>query len=305
MTAIATIDKFKGMLEQRGASLKTLLPPHISIDKFKAAAMTAAVTNPSILQCDASSVFMSLMKCAADGLVPDGREAAMVPFKGRAQYLPMVFGVIKMMRNSAEIASVWSNVVHEGEDLNVWIEDGELKFDHKYDALRRGGPVIGAYAVAKLKDGTIEFEPMGVDQIEKRRRASASQKGAASGVWADWYEEMARKTVIKALAKRLPISSDDLRRVQEIDEQEIVVDAPPAVTLEERLRAAQKPVEDVSVEPPSFDPTDVTPMDEEFCEGEAAFKAGQDETDNPYPDNPGFSSWLAGWQGARKAASDA
>ncbi len=235
------IDKFKRLIESKRGDVKELLPAHIAVEKFYAAATTAAVMNPHILACEPSSVLTSLMKCAADGLVPDGREAALVPYAGKAQYLPMVFGVIKQMRNSSEVASVWSNVVYEGEELRVWVEDGSQKFDHTYDPLRRGGEIVGAYAVAKLKDGTIEFEPMGRDQIEKRRKASANQKGPApTGVWAQWYEEMARKTVIKALAKRLPISSDDLRRVQMIDEQEISGEPEePAYkpSMEDRLRA--------------------------------------------------------------------
>lgn len=311
------IDKFKRLIESKRGDVKDLLPTHISIEKFYAAATTAAVMNPSIQTCDPGSVLTALMKCAADGLVPDGREAALVPYNSKqglkAQYLPMVFGVIKQLRNSSEVVSVWSQVVYEGEELTVYVEDGEQKFDHRFDPLRRGSQIVGAYAVAKLKDGTVEFEPMGLDGIEKRRRSSSNQKGdAPTGIWAQWYEEMARKTVIKALAKRLPISSDDLRRVQEIDEQEVKDVTPPPVplTLTERLKAAQEPphdpetgeVEDAEVSAPDFDENAVFPGDEVFSEGADAFVVGDPETSNPYASNPAYSNWLAGWRGAQKAA---
>jgi len=40
------------------------------------------------------------------------------------------------------------------------------------------------------------------DQVELVRRS-----GAKGGPWVDWYDEMARKTVIKRLCKRLPLDS--------------------------------------------------------------------------------------------------
>ena len=34
------------------------------------------------------------------------------------------------------------------------------------------------------------------------------QNGAKSGVWLDWFDEMAKKTVIKKLVKKLPIGEN-------------------------------------------------------------------------------------------------
>ncbi|CAN0586771.1 unnamed protein product, partial [Ectocarpus sp. 12 AP-2014] len=169
-------------LKERGEM--DMLPSSVSFDAFRNAAVVAVTDNPGILDCGADSVFKAVRRLAAAGLVPDGREAAIVPFKGQAQAMPMVAGLIKTARNSGEIVSIWADVVYEGEDLRVWIEDGERKFDHGYNPLKRGGEIVGAYAVAKLKDGTIEFEPMDREQIERRRRASANQKGPnPTGIW--------------------------------------------------------------------------------------------------------------------------
>ena len=92
---------------------------------------------------------------------------------------------------------------------------------------------------------------------------------------------------------------------------------PPS--LADRLKAAQTPpaapvtptpaetpspgnVDDAEViTGPVFDPSEVTPIDPEFDEGVAAFKAGHDETANPYSDNPRFSSWLCGYRSAKEA----
>lgn len=231
MSEVATrqanpVASFKHDLQRMIDAKELALPSNVSPDAFRNAAIVAVQDNPSILGCAPASVFKAIRKLAGAGLVPDGREAAIVPFKGQAQAMPMVAGLRKIARNSGEIASLWDEIVYDGETLTIWVEDGEKRFKHTradgepLDALTRGGEVVGAYAVAKLKDGTVEFFPMNRAQIEKRRMASASQRGKSQpdGVWRDWYDEMARKTVVRALCNKLPMSAEDVRRLMVEDE---------------------------------------------------------------------------------------
>ena len=46
---------------------------------------------------------------------------------------------------------------------------------------------------------------MSLGEIEKVRKVS---RAANKGPWVDWWEEMARKTVLRRLSKRLPMSTD-------------------------------------------------------------------------------------------------
>jgi len=55
----------------------------------------------------------------------------------------------------------------------------------------------------RLKDGGYDFEWMWRREIDAIRRSS---KAAGDGPWVTHYEEMAKKTVIRRLAKRLPLS---------------------------------------------------------------------------------------------------
>ena len=75
------------------------------------------------------------------------------------------------------------------------------------------GPIIGAYAVAETKDGERSLEVMDKVAVEKVRAASRSKD---SGPWVQWWDEMARKTVLRRLSKRLPLS-EELERVIERD----------------------------------------------------------------------------------------
>lgn len=316
---------FKHNLQRLIDAKELALPSNVSVDAFRNAAIVAVQDNPSILSCSPDSVFKAIRRLAGAGLVPDGREAAIVPFKGQAQAMPMVGGLRKIARNSGEIASLWDEVVYEGEKLAVWIEDGEKRFKHTrddgsdLDALTRGGKVLGAYAVAKLKDGTIEFLPMNRDQIEKRRKASASQRGKAEpdGVWKDWYEEMARKTVVRALCNKLPMSAEDVRRIMVEDEanETRLKDVTPAEEAPRRNLAQQlaNPADQEILPPESSGPdwpeVDGVPLDldaafpgaDEFTAGAKAFSAGEPWQSCPHMDDrEKATNWCAGWFGAEQ-----
>lgn len=181
------------------------LPSTISPDKFRNVVVTAANMSPDLLNADRRSLLGACVKCAADGLVPDGREAALVIMGGKVSYMPMVAGVLKRARNSGEISSLIAQVVHE-RDRFVWRPcDAEAPIEHETPPLTedRGKP-IGAYAIARLKDGSVVAEVMNHAEIEKVRNVSRAK---GSGPWSMWWDQMARKTVIRRLSKYLPMDA--------------------------------------------------------------------------------------------------
>lgn len=317
--------QFKADLNRlKDAGELDMLPANVSYEAFRNAAVVAITDNPSILSCNRDSIFKSIRRLAAAGLVPDGREAAIVPFKGQAQAMPMVYGLLKVARNSGEISSIWAEVVMGDEEFQISMVDGERKFEHRYDPLTRTGEVKGAYAVAKLKDGTIEIEAMGRDQIEKRRKASANQREAnPSGIWQQWYDEMAKKTVIRALVKRLPMSSEDMRRVMIEDEENALRDVTPeekprGPNLAQRLAAQtatqEAPALDGEVMPPETEkaspeahwtdaePTDFFPGSDAFTQGANAAKDGIPARECPFDEGSDEArDWLAGNHQGRRA----
>jgi len=81
------------------------------------------------------------------------------------------------------------------------------------------GGIIAAYCIAHLKNGDVIREVMTFEEIEKIRRKSKSgdKEGKPIGIWAEWYEEMARKTVFRRAAKWLPQSAELIDRIMESD----------------------------------------------------------------------------------------
>src|ERR1700709_561055 len=99
----------KNEIQSMESDLKKMLPPSLPSDKFIRTVQTAITLNPQLAECDKTSVLGACMNAAADGLGPDGREATLTIYntkqkdgswKKAAQYIPMVAGVIKRVRNS-------------------------------------------------------------------------------------------------------------------------------------------------------------------------------------------------------------
>jgi recombination protein RecT len=274
--------QFKHELERIAAELPS--SNDIPVEKMKSAIIVAVQKQPDLLKADRATLWQSARSCAADGLLPDGREAAFVLYGNNVQYLPMIGGIYKRMRNSGQVKFIRAEIVHENDAFRVWIDErtGERRFSHDYNvfapATERGKP-LGAYAVAGLSDGTIEFEPMGAADIDRVRRVSRSQKGDnPTGVWAQWWDQMWKKAVIRRLSKRLPVSSEDVRFLdrgddgQIIDEQAIA-DAPPAPVVERR----SKHVSYVEDDEPEADAVDVPAHDPDTGEVEDAEVVETDE----------------------------
>lgn len=104
---------------------KAALPAHVSVDRFVRVTLTAVQTNPNLLEADRRTLFAAATKAAQMGLLPDGREGAIVTFKGQAQWMPMVAGIMKLVRNSGEI-STWSvQAVYENDQFDFCLGDEE------------------------------------------------------------------------------------------------------------------------------------------------------------------------------------
>lgn len=215
-TALKPMETFRSDLSRMDGEFQVALPPQIKTEKFIRTVLTAVQMNPALLAADRKSLFASCMKAAQDGLLLDGRDAALVTFRtkrkgvgGReewidaVQYMPMTGGILKKVRNSGELSSISANVVYENDIFQYVLGDDE-KIIHEPKLANQGKP-IAVYAIATLRHGEKVREVMTVAQVERVRAASRSKD---KGPWVDWWDEMARKTVIRRLSKRLPQSTD-------------------------------------------------------------------------------------------------
>jgi recombination protein RecT len=240
----AQVSNLRADLSRMTREFEAALPQQIPVDRFVRTIVTAVQMQPELLEADRRTLISSCMKAAQDGLLLDGREAGLSVYNDRQKggktvsYLPMVGGIMKKIRQSGEISSIRAHVVYEGDVFEYELGDEE-RILHRPSLSAQGGKALAAYAIARFKDGDIQREVMSLAQIEKIR---AKSTGIGKHCWTSDWGEMAKKTVIRRLAKRLP-SSNDLDRVLDSDNVNYEQITPVTVT-----EAAPQQIETVSVE---------------------------------------------------------
>lgn len=298
MSQIATLESVHADLSAALTlhGIQRLLPAHVSPEQFTRTAATALVADPELQHADRQSLVMSLIRCAQDGLMPDGRDAAMVVYNTKqgdqwikkAQYLPMVDGVLKRARQSGQVANITGKIVHMADKFDYWVDENGEHIEHR-PAFENHGEIRLVYAFAKLTSGEIVVEVMSRLEVEKVRDATAKKdrdgKPKIPAVWQKWFDRMALKTVLHRLARRLPCASElySLLDVNQIaDETEKPLSVAHSAKSRPRLRDA---LGQIKFDQLAINPNSETVHRVEFVETqhnpalEAALNALDDATD--------------------------
>ncbi len=212
-------------LKQKQAEIAKMLPSHLNPERLLKVAQIAATTTPALAKCDVASLVGAIGQCAQMGLEPNTvlGHAYLVPFNTRrkdadgnerwvnsVQVIVGYKGLIDLARRSGQIVSIAAHEVCAADDFEL-VYGLDEKLNHK-PALGDRGEIIGFYAVAKLVGGGYAFEWMSTHQIHQIRDASQGYQQAlkykkeSSHPWTVHFVEMGRKTVIRRLAKYLPLS---------------------------------------------------------------------------------------------------
>lgn len=174
------------------------LTSNISPDKFMVTCYNLLLINPDIASCDKMSVLNAINRSAQMGLSPDPLrgEAYFIPRSNRCTFQIGYKGLIKIAVASNAIKLIQCFAVHENEHLIM--RAGE-KPDY---IISRGdkGELEGFLCIVKLGTDEWDFEYMTVSEINNIR----DKFKATDVVWSKNYNEMAKKTVIKRLLKRIP-----------------------------------------------------------------------------------------------------
>ena len=213
---LPVVHVFEKELASQQRSLQSVLPEHIDVKQFCRLAVMAVQRAPTLLEADRSTLFAALQQCAVDGLIPDGREAALVEFNRKdkksnrytktVQYMPMVAGILKRVRQSGRIKSITARCVYRHDEFGYWIDEHGEHLQHRpaFDKENRGQLYL-VYAMAKMDNDEVVVEPMSLEEVEKVRKSS---KSPDRGPWKDWFERMAEKTVLHRIGRRLPNSAE-------------------------------------------------------------------------------------------------
>ena len=168
--------------------------------------LNAMVQTPQVAECNLGSLQQALLDAMNAGLVPDGRESAIVPFKGKAQLIIMIEGRLKLAQQATKGLVVRAMAVYADDEWE-YSEGLRPRLDHVPNPGASNAPedLIYVYATAQIP-GALEpqYDVMARATVDRYRAYSASP---TRGPWATHFEEMAKNAVLKRLLKRLPKSS--------------------------------------------------------------------------------------------------
>lgn len=229
-TAVATKkeDGVAALIEKMKPQMLLALPKHINADRMARIVLTEIRRVPKLAECGRDSLLGAVMMCSQLGLEPGNGlgHAYLLPFEKRSkvggqwqtggidcQLIIGYRGMIDLARRSGQIVSLSARSVHVG-DRFAYRYGLDETVEH-IPAEGERGALTHVYAVAKLKDGGVQFEVMTRAEVEKVR---AGSKAKDSGPWVMHFDEMAKKTAIRRLFKYLPVSIE-MQRAVTIDEQ--------------------------------------------------------------------------------------
>lgn len=263
MSVNANIAAFRGDLDKQQKELQLVLPKHIDLGGFCRIVLTAVSANEKLAAADRTSLLAACMEAAEDGLMPDGREGAIVPYFNKrancyiASWQPMVWGLVKLVRQSGELLDLGAHIVTSADRFDYLVDEHGEHFQHRPDFAQSDAQPLLIYAFARTKDGGVYFEAMSWREVQRFRELSQARSDDTP--WHNWTEEMAKVRVLKRLCKRLPMSAtaravlvrDDARDAQHFAPVPEVID--PVSAINATIRETAASVEAISTSRPALD----------------------------------------------------
>jgi recombination protein RecT len=243
----------RNQLDEMREKFLEALPRTIPTDRFVRMAWMLVQNKPELLDCDRKSLLVALQRSASDGLLPDGREATVVPFKSQegkgpriATYMPMYQGLIKQIRNTGDLASVAAHIVHKNDEFS-YVQGDEEKLTHVPLLGGDRGEPIAVYCIIRTKDGGIYRSYLSKTDVMRIRDSSPTH--GPKTPWNTHPMEMWKKSAIRACSKYAPKSTELERYLDVMRPSE---DAPHHARLREESFSSGVMPDDNSMESTRF-----------------------------------------------------
>lgn len=200
VTPAARLDALVAQIRSEFQAAAAALPPSVSVEQVGTWLRWAVARDPDLLRCTPGSIVQAVVEIVRLGLpVAVGGLTYLVRYGQTVQPIVGWKGLVELARRSGAVDAIDTQVVYDGDLCEIVLGTGGASIRH-VPALDHG-PAVAVYAWARLRSGVTLAELMSRADVEKIRRRS---RAAASGPWVTDWEEMARKTVLRRLCKRLP-----------------------------------------------------------------------------------------------------
>jgi recombination protein RecT len=175
----------------------------ISWEKEKQFAIQAFQKNDylaKVAMANMSSAQNAIVNVAAIGITlnPAAKLAYLVPRDGMVCLDISYMGLLHLAQVSGAIQWGQCKLVHAND---TYESNGlDRAPTHRYNAFGERGDVVGGYCTIKTAQGDYLTEEMSLADIKQVELSSK----AKNGPWQKWWDEMARKTIVKRASKYWP-----------------------------------------------------------------------------------------------------
>ncbi len=204
----------KGITEAVGKRIKVLedeglaLPEQYSAKNALSSAFFTLQKVYGIEKATQESIANALLDMVTQGLSPAKTQCYFIVYGNELQMQRSYFGTVAALKRLTNVSKVKAEVIHEGDVFEIGSnEDMEMivtKFEPKFENMNK--PIIGAFAMIKLEDGSINYTVMTKEEIDKSWQQSRSKNNK---VQQNFGQEMAKRTVLNRAAKMFINTSDD------------------------------------------------------------------------------------------------
>lgn len=157
-----------------------------------------------------------IMKGAYLGLDFFNKECYVITYGGKPEFMTDYKGEKKLAKKYSinPLKDIYAKVVREDDIFTEKILNGQQTIDFEPKPFN-DGEIIGAFAVAYYKDGSMDYEVMTRKEIEFIRdnfSKKSKKTGEFSGAWVKSFGEMAKKTVLRRLCKHIELDFDSIKQ---------------------------------------------------------------------------------------------
>lgn len=207
----------KSMIAANMKAIKSILPKHLTPERFARIAYTSIVSNPKLARCTQLSLINVIIESSTLGLEIGGamQEAALIPFKNNktnpptyeATLVPEYPGLIKLAKNTGDVKSITAHPVFSNDEFryNYGLNPDLVHVPADTDR----GELCNAYCIIWYMNGGVDFEVIDQKEADRAKAASAA-KYQKDSPWnqKDNIPAMWTKTAIRRLMKRVPKSAE-------------------------------------------------------------------------------------------------
>lgn len=203
-------------------SKREAMPSNFNKTRFLQNCMTVLQDTYGIEDCSPISVARTMLKGAFLGLDFFNKECYAVIYKGQVEFQTDYKGEVKLAKkySTKPVREIYAKLVRDGDEFEEGIINGNQTINFKPKPFNNG-EILGAFAVVIYTDGTMQYDTMSKDEIEKIKvnfSRKSNKTGEYSKAWVVTPGEMYKKTVLRRLCKNIDLDFDSIEQRQAFED---------------------------------------------------------------------------------------